>query len=212
MDERIDNVLAHYDTLREAERAQRDDPAAARNRHTDRDRRLLAVGPETGRLINVLARSLTAPHILELGTAYGYSTIWLGEAARAAGGHVTTMEMHAHKADHARDMATKAGLNAYIDFRVGDAVEMIGALAEPIDFLLLDLWKDLYVPCLEAFHPKLAPGAIIVADNMLRPGGDSVQRYGEAVRARAGITSVLLPVGSGLEVSRFTPAQARDSG
>ncbi|ROO35227.1 O-methyltransferase [Salinisphaera orenii YIM 95161] len=109
-------------------------------------------------------------------------------------------------------MATKAGLNAYIDFRVGDAVEMIGALAEPIDFLLLDLWKDLYVPCLEAFHPKLAPGAIIVADNMLRPGGDSVQRYGEAVRARAGITSVLLPVGSGLEVSRFTPAQARDSG
>ncbi|WP_123589918.1 O-methyltransferase [Salinisphaera orenii] len=114
--------------------------------------------------------------------------------------------------DHARDMATKAGLNAYIDFRVGDAVEMIGALAEPIDFLLLDLWKDLYVPCLEAFHPKLAPGAIIVADNMLRPGGDSVQRYGEAVRARAGITSVLLPVGSGLEVSRFTPAQARDSG
>ena len=106
----------------------------------------------------------------------------------------------------------KAGLNAYIDFRVGDAVEMIGALAEPIDFLLLDLWKDLYVPCLEAFHPKLAPGAIIVADNMLRPGGDSVQRYGEAVRARAGITSVLLPVGSGLEVSRFTPTQARDSG
>ena len=157
----------------------------------------------------MLARSLTAPHILERGTAYGYSTIGLGEAARAAGGHVTTMEMHAHKADHARDMATKAGLNGYIDFRVGDAVEMIGALAEPIDFVLLDLWKNLYAPCLEAFHPKLAPGAIIVADSMLRPGGDSVQRYGEAVRARAGITSVPLQVGSGQPLHARTSVRQR---
>lgn len=80
---------------------------------------------------------------------------------------------------------------------------MIGALSSGIDFVLVDLWKDLYVPCLEAFYPKLNPGAIIVADNMLRPGGDDLKRYGEAVRAKLGISSVLLPVGSGLEVSRF---------
>jgi len=206
MDEHIEDVLAHYDELLREERAHRDDPAVQRDRHTDRDRRLLAVGPHTGRLINVLARSLDAPHILELGTSYGYSTIWLGEAARAAGGRVTTMEMQDYKSRYARDMAARAGLERHIDFKVGDAVEMIDELTDPIDFVLLDLWKDLYVPCLEAFYPKLAPGAIVVADNMLRPGGENVQRYGQAVRAKAGIDSVLLPVGSGLEVSRLASA------
>jgi predicted O-methyltransferase YrrM len=72
-----------------------------------------------------------------------------------------------------------------------------------VDFVLVDLWKDLYVPCLEAFYPKLNSGALIVADNMIYPGGADVQRYGQAIRAKPGISSVLLPVGSGLEVSRF---------
>ena len=71
--------------------------------------------------------------------------------------------------------------------------------------MLLDLWKDLYVPCLEAFYPKLNPGAIIVADNMLYPGGEDVARYGRAVRAKPHMTSVLLPVGQGLEISRYEP-------
>ena len=65
--------------------------------------------------------------------------------------------------------------------------------------------KDLYAPCLEAFYPKLNPGAVIVADNMLRSGNEDVRRYGRAIRAKPGITSVLLPVGSGLEISRFEP-------
>jgi predicted O-methyltransferase YrrM len=85
-------------------------------------------------------------------------------------------------------------------------VELIGQLPSGIDFVLLDLWKDLYVPCLEAFFPKLNPGAIIVADNMTMPGGEEVAAYGRAVRAKSGITSVLLPVGSGIEVSRLAPA------
>jgi predicted O-methyltransferase YrrM len=59
------------------------------------------------------------------------------------------------------------------------------------------------VPCLDAFYPKLNPGAIIVADNMLRPANDEVKQYARAVRARPGITSVLLSVGSGIEISRY---------
>ena len=168
-----------------------------------RDQALLAVGPDSGRLINILARSLKAPNILELGTSYGYSGIWLADAARAAGGQLTTMELADYKSAYAREMSTKAGLAEHVDFKVGDAVAMIGELEGPIDFVLVDLWKDMYVPCLEAFYPKLRPGAIIVADNMIRPGGDEVKRYGEAIRAKPKITSVLLPVGSGLEISRF---------
>jgi predicted O-methyltransferase YrrM len=171
-----------------------------------RDQVLLAVGPDTGRLINILARSLKAPNILELGTSYGYSGIWLADAARETGGRLTTMELQDYKSAYAREMSAKAGLADHVDFKVGDAVEMIGALPGGIDFVLVDLWKDLYVPCLEAFYPKLNPGAIIVADNMIRPGGDEVKRYGERVRALPKIDSVLLPVGSGLEVSRFDAA------
>ncbi len=163
----------------------------------------LAVGPDTGQLLHILVRSLNAPTILELGTSMGYSGIWLADAARETGGRVISMEIDAQKAEVATSMAAKAGLAAYIEVRVGDAVELLGSLDSSIDFVLLDLWKDLYVPCLNAFYSKLTDGAIIVADNMISPGGKDVVAYAEAVRSRAEMTSVLLPVGSGIEVSRY---------
>lgn len=169
------------------------------------DQRLLAVGPETGRLLNILAKSLAAPTILELGTSYGYSGIWLAEAARAAGGRLITMEMQDYKSAFAREMAVKASLADHIDFKVGDALQMIAELPDGLDFVLVDLWKDLYTPCLDAFYPKLNPGAIIVADNMIQPASEGARRYGHAVRAKPHMSSVLLPVGSGIEVSRYEP-------
>jgi predicted O-methyltransferase YrrM len=169
------------------------------------DEFLLPVGPESGRLINILAKSLATPTILELGTSYGYSTIWLAEAARATKGRVITMELSATKSAYARSMAEKAGVDEFIDFRVGDAVKLIGELSGTIDFALVDLWKNMYVACLEAFYPKLAPGAIIVSDNMIEPAFErpEVMRYQHAVRSKPKITSILVPVGSGLEISRF---------
>lgn len=197
MDDKVKNVLALYH-----ERIREEDKTRGSG---GLDQRLLAVGPDTGQVINILARSLAAPTILEIGTSYGYSGIWLADAARASGGQVITMELQDYKSTYAREMATKAGLADHIDFRVGDAVRMIAELPGKVDFVLLDLWKDLYVPCLEAFYPKLNPGAIVVADNMIRPGGEEVKRYGRAVRAQPGMTSVMLPVGTGIEVSRFEP-------
>jgi len=202
MDSKIQDVLDTYHVMiREEQNSPRQ--LVPGGRDGGQDMRLRAVGRETGQLINILAKSLEKPVILELGTSFGYSGIWLAEAARAAGGRLITMELHEYKSAHAKEMATKAGLADWIDFRIGDAVEMIGDLTDGIDFVLVDLWKDLYLPCLEAFYPKLKPGAIIVADNMLRPGDENVRQYGKAIRARPGITSVLLPVGSGIEVSRF---------
>jgi predicted O-methyltransferase YrrM len=199
-----DKVRAVLDEYHERIRQERNGPGPGQG---DRDRRLLAVGPDTGRLINILARSLAAPTILEIGTSYGYSGIWLAEAARAAGGRLITMELQDYKSAHAKEMATKAGLADYVEFKVGDAVQMIAELDVGVDFVLLDLWKDLYTPCLEAFYPKLNPGAIIVADNMVRGGsGEQTQRYAQIVRAKPGISSVLLPVGSGIEVSRLEAA------
>jgi predicted O-methyltransferase YrrM len=102
-------------------------------------------------------------------------------------------------------MAKKAGLADFVDYRVGDAVKMIAELEGGIDFVLVDLWKDLYEPCLEAFYPKLKPGAIVVSDNMIEPAHEheAVTRYQRAVRAKPKMRSLLVPVGSGLEISRY---------
>lgn len=202
MDQQVATVLDAYHQRIAEERALGRPPTPGQGAL---DQRLLAVGPETGQLINILAKSLKAPTILEIGTSFGYSGIWLAEAARASGGRLITMEAAPHKSAYAREMSEKAGLADWVEFQVGDAVELITKLPGKVDFVLLDLWKDLYVPCLEAFYPRLNPGAIIVADNMIRPGGEDVQRYGRAVREKPGIASVLLPVGSGLELSRFEP-------
>lgn len=204
MDQKIEAVLEAYHALiREEQARPREMPPGGRD--GGEDRRMRAVGPETGKFLNIVARSQKSPAILEIGTSFGYSGIWLAEAARASGGRLITMEIHEYKSLYAQERAVAAGLSDYIDFKVGDAVEMISALPFGVDFVLLDLWKDLYIPCLEAFYPKLNPGAIVVADNMLRPGDENVKMYGRAVRAKPGMTSVLLPVGAGLEVSRFEP-------
>ncbi|MBX3191828.1 MAG: DUF1442 domain-containing protein [Labilithrix sp.] len=169
------------------------------------DEFLLPVGPESGRLLNILAKSLKAPTILELGTSYGYSTVWLAEAARASGGRVVTMELSEKKSAYARDMSKKAGLSDVVDFRVGDAVTMIDELSEGLDFVLVDLWKSLYEPCLAKFHPKLRSGAIVVSDNMIEPASarEAVMKYQAAIRSKPKMTSILVPVGSGLEISRY---------
>jgi predicted O-methyltransferase YrrM len=198
MDEAVAEVFKLYD-----ERMAQDD-ARRRNREPGLtiDDFLLEVGPATGSLMNTIVKGAGAKHILEIGTSYGYSTIWLAEAARATGGKVTTLDVAAHKQAYAKDMLGKAGLASYVEFRTGDAVELIPGVGDGIEFVLLDCWKDVYIPCLERFAPKLAPGAVVVADNMIRPGGEDVTAYRRAVRARPDITSILLTVGSGLEVSR----------
>lgn len=203
MDDGMKAVLDLYHARIEEEAKARLAGPPGRSSPDERDQRLLAVGPDTGQLINILARSLKAPNILELGTSYGYSGIWLADAARASGGRLTTMELAPHKSAYAREMSEKAGLAGHVDFKIGDAVQMIAALPFKFDFVLVDLWKDLYVPCLEAFYPKLNPGAIIVADNMIRPASEDVAHYARVLRAKPKMTSILVPVGSGLEISRF---------
>ncbi len=157
MDDKLAAVLATYDERMRDEHRKMRTGFPAGGGEAVRDTFLLAVGPQTGQLINILAGSLAAPNILEIGTSYGYSALWLADAARTSGGRLITMEHHAYKTEYAREMSVKAGVADFVDFNVGDAVQMIADLPLKLDFILLDLWKDLYVPCLEAFYPKLNP-------------------------------------------------------
>lgn len=168
-----------------------------------RDEFLLPVGSDAGRLLHALVLARKPGRILELGTSYGYSTLFLADAAAQIGALVVTMDLADYKQVHAREQLAEAGLDQCVDFRCGDALELLAGDPGPWDFVLLDIWKELYLPCFKAFYPKLSEEALIASDNMIQPefARASVRLYREAIRAKADLQSVLLPVGSGIELA-----------
>ena len=196
----IERVLAEYE--RRSEEEQRRTNFASPG--TNLDELLLSVGREAGILLYLLTTGAQSRRILELGTSYGYSTVWLAAAARATGGKVLSLELRDFKIEHARQALTRAGLSTRVEFHQGDCLETLKTLPGPFDFVLLDVWKDLYLPCFELIHSKLAPGAIIAADNMLLPEivRPQAEAYRKRVRAAGDLDSVLIDVGNGIEISR----------
>jgi len=205
MDSLVTRVLAGYD-LRMAQERELAEHLADAEFAQRKNEFLLPVGPATGQFLNILIKAAHSQRILEVGTSYGYSTLWLAEAARATGGKVVSLEMAAAKSDFARQRVCEAGLAAHVDFIIGDALESIAALDEPVDFVLIDLWKDLYVACLERIYPRLATGALLAADNIFEPASvrASAALYVAAVKLKPGIETITVPIGSGVELSRFT--------
>ena len=203
MDNEIEAVLAGYDR-----RAARE-LAVMQQLSSDElmsrvDEFLISIGPDSGTLLNVLIRSMRARTILELGTSYGHSTIFLAEAARAGDGKVISIDIKADKQAYAREQLKAAGLDRFVEFLTGDALAIVPSLTGAIDFVIIDLWKDLYIPCFDMVYPKLSEGAFVAADNILHPElfRDAMAAYRRHVRGRSGIESILLPVGSGIELSR----------
>ncbi len=201
-DPKVAAVYADYETRNTAEK-ERQAGLAPGGGITIRDEFLLPVGPEVGAFLHSLILAKRPRRILELGTSYGYSTLFMADAARAVGATVTTMELADWKQDHAEQQLTRAGVADVVDFRLGDAVALINSDSGPFDLVLLDIWKELYLPCFDAFYPKLADEAIIAADNMIHPAQarDDVRIYRAAVQAKPDLQTTLLPIGSGIELS-----------
>ncbi len=197
----IERVLADFERRAEEESRRTFAPGSPDNNLDDL---LLSVGRDAGTLLYLLASGGKAKRILELGTSYGYSTVWLAAAARATGGKVLSLELREFKIEHARQALTRAGLSTRVEFHAGDCLDTLKTLQGPFDFVLLDVWKDLYLPCFELVHPKLAPGGVIAADNMLLPEvvRPQAEAYRARVRAAGDMDSVLIDVGTGSEISR----------
>jgi predicted O-methyltransferase YrrM len=204
MDPRIETVIQDYEAraASEEQRIRNLNPAEA-FKHVDEF--LLPIGRATGTVLNVLIKEAKAKRILEIGTSYGYSTVWLAEAAAETGGKVISMELRPAKIDYAKQQLARAGLAQHVEFHVGDALAILKALSGQFDFVLLDLFKELYVPCLDIFYPRLKPGALIAADNMLEPefSRPASEAYRQYVHTKKDISSILLPLGSGIELSRY---------
>lgn len=131
----------------------------------------LPISREAGALLYALARARDARTIVEFGTSFGLSTIYLA-AAIADGnpgrgpGRIITSELSAAKAARARDNLARVGLAEVVEFRVGDALETLADLPSGVDLLYLDGAKSLYRGVLELVEPRFAPRAVICADNI----------------------------------------------
>ncbi len=197
----IERVLADYERRADEEHRRTLAPGAP---GTDLDDLLLSVGREAGMLLYLLTTGAQSRRILELGTSYGYSTVWLAAAARMTGGKVVSLELRDFKIEYARQQLTRAGLSTRVEFHQGDCLDTLKTLPGPFDFVLLDVWKDIYLPCFELVYPKLAPGGVIFADNMLLPEvvRPQAEAYRKRVREAGDLDSILMDVGNGIELSR----------
>ena len=205
MDKAVEALIAEYD-IRHAKELALIKTFDAEQMGQRRDEFLLPVGRHVAQLLNSIIRDTGAQVILEIGASYGYSTIWMAEAARETGGKVISLELSQNKIDFASDKLASVGLLEFVEYRQGDALKSLKDMTESPDLVLLDLWKDLYIRCFDLFYPKLADGAIVVADNMILPEWslEKTQRYQQRVRSMHDMDSVLLPIGSGIEISRKT--------
>jgi predicted O-methyltransferase YrrM len=153
----------------------------------------LPVTPEAGRLLYTLVRASRPATVVEFGMSLGISAIHLASAVRDNGeGRVVTTELNAEKVAVASKNFSDAGLDDVITVLHGDALETLASVEGPIQFVLLDGWKDLYVEVLKLLEPRLAPGALVVADNTSMEG---LRPYVDYVRDPAnGYVSVHFPV------------------
>lgn len=163
--------------------------------------KMVALEPAKAELCHLLCRSLAARRVVEVGTSFGVSTLYLAAAVRAnGGGTVIATEYEPAKAAAARSNFEAAGLSAFIDLREGDLRETLKVIEGPVDFVLMDIWTEMARPALELIAPHLRPGAIIVADNTAQ-FRHAYRHFFEFVEdPKYGLRSLTLPYEGGLEL------------
>lgn len=177
------------------------------------ERNLPLVDAEVGALLRVLATALSARRILEIGTAVGYSGIWMA-AALPPDGMLMTMEMDPVRGREAQENFKAAGLASRVSVIMGDAQRMIAKVAGPFDLIFQDGDKKLYVPMLDRLVALLRPGGLLVTDNVLW-GGKVVEalaeredddtraigEYNERVASHPALLTAVVPLRDGVSIS-----------
>lgn len=143
-----------------------DQPMTAQQRADAMSEFYIPVTPEAGRLLYSLVRATRPATVVEFGMSFGISAVHLAAAVRDNGsGRVVTTELSETKIAAAKKTFAETGLDDVITILHGDALTTLADLPGPVDFVLLDGWKDLYLPVLELLEPRLSPGVLVVADN-----------------------------------------------
>ena len=180
--------------------------ATAQERADASESTYMSVSPEGGDLLYNLVRAKRPNTVIEFGTSFGISAIYLAAAVADNGtGHVVSTELSEAKVLAARDLEEPRLLDR-VTILLGDAMRTLNDIPGPIDLVLLDGWKDLYLPVLRSLESRLTIGALIVADDINFP---SLSAYLEYVCHPAnGYISVAFPVADGMEISCWTAGGA----
>ena len=171
---------------------------------------------ESQSLLRVLLKIKKPGQVLEVGTAIGFSAILMGECLPESS-HLTTIEKYEKRIPVAKENFKRAGMEDKITLLEGDAVEILKGLEGPYDFIFMDAAKGQYIHFLPEVLRLLAPGGILVSDNVLQDGDVVESRYAVVRRNRTihscmrdylwtlkhmeGLETMVLPIGDGMTVS-----------
>jgi predicted O-methyltransferase YrrM len=190
LDDRVRAVLERLQQ-EDADERERGLPAAERSR---------AVAPTTGQFVFALVAPQVDCEVLEIGASRGYSTLWLAAGVRSLGGRVLSLENDPAKAKAWRANIAEAGLDEWAELIEGDAKQTVPEIDDVFDIVFLDAEKEDYEQLFQAARPKLEPGALVVADNVLSHQ-DTLDTYVQARQSDATVESVTVPLDRGLELT-----------
>ena len=190
LDDRVRAVLARLEAEDADERAQ----------NAPREQRARQVARTTGQFLFAFVAPQADCEVLELGGSRGYSTLWLAAGVRYLGGRVLSLEADPAKVEAWRANVEEAGLDDVAELLPGDAFETLPQIDDVFDLVFLDAEKEQYEALFELARPKLEPGAVVIADNVLSHE-DVLGAYSRARQADPALESVTVPLDRGLEIS-----------
>jgi predicted O-methyltransferase YrrM len=168
------------------------------------DKGELAVSEEDGRLLRVLVATRGAKSVLEIGAASGYSGIWLGLGARETGGRVAAIEYDPDRARAAAANIRRAGLSEVVRVVHGDAFKEIPRLPGTFDFVFLDAWKPDYKKFFDIVYPRLQPGGVFVAHNVVNKKDEMEPFLRTILTHPTLLTTIVSPSHEGMSISYKT--------
>lgn len=190
MDERLRNLL------KEIEEHGLENDA----RVTERPRKMLNLEPASAQLLSILVRASGVSRAIEIGTSNAYSTIWLAWSLAPAGGRILSIDRNPDKHVLARENLRRANLLDRVELRTGDAAEISRQLAGPFDLVFLDADRRSFPEQFQILLPKLAPKALVVADNVLSHP-EEIAEYLKLISSLADFQHTIVPVGKGLSIA-----------
>lgn len=145
------------------------------------------VSHQTGNFISILIKATNTKNVLEIGTSNGYSGLWIADALKSTGGHLTTLEFWEKRQCLAREYFAESGLSDIATFKIGQAYDIImdELQNETYDLVFIDANKQEYIKFFEAVHPLVKKGGIILADNItshalkVKPFVDAISNHPE---------------------------------
>ena len=169
------------------------------------------IGPACGRLLYLIAQLTGAKRIFEMGSAIGYSTIWLARAA-GPGAEIYYTDGSAENAKMAGQHFIRAGVADRIQILVGDALSLLDEIGGPFDLMFIDVNKEQYPEALQKAIPRLKSGGVLITDNVLWSGRvtakakdirtRSIQQFNRTVYASHELFPVIVPLRDGVVVCR----------